>query len=136
MNRTLLSSTLGITLLLSSCSKTNKSDPTIKNAAIIADMECQSRTFTHQKFLLAARYSQLDNKMIKHQLAPPAADSIRHILDTEKQGLLNSSQGVSDSLRHFLRKLWKEEYTSKGQRDHLDSLTEIQLKKTCPLSTP
>ncbi|WP_423149342.1 hypothetical protein [Rubrolithibacter danxiaensis] len=121
---------------LAQCTSPYKTEKAKKDASVIARMECESRQFTHKKFLLADKYSALDNKVIRHEINQDESDSIRRKLDNEKAVLLKESQVKSDSLLHYLRKIWKEDYPSKSDRALLDSLTQIELKKICTLDSP
>ncbi|MGV8879089.1 MAG: hypothetical protein ACOH2A_08665 [Sphingobacteriaceae bacterium] len=122
--------------VFASCKQINTIESTRAYAAKIAELQCQSRLFTKQKFLLANEFTTLDNELISKQISAKKADSTRLALNYRKESLLNQSQVVSDSLLHYLRRIWKEKYPSKGDRAVLDSLTEQELLRICKLPSP
>lgn len=124
-----------VAVSISSCTQ-NKSMQMKEDAQKIAGMECISRGFTREKFLLASQYTKLDDQLLNKQISKQANDSMRTMLDVKKASLVKQSQVVSDSLLHFLRAAWKERYADKKAKMELDSLTELELKRTCKTSSP
>lgn len=119
-----------------SCKPISTIESTRVDAAKIAELQCQSRLFTKQKFLLANEFTKLDDELIGKEISSKKADSTRLALNLKKEKLLNKSQVVSDSLLHYLRRIWKEKYISKENRAVLDSLTEQELLRICKLPSP
>lgn len=106
------------------------------DAQKIARMECVSREFTHRKFLLANEYGKVDQLVVDHKISSDSALQLRAQLDREKTRLVSQAQVKSDSLLHFLRVVWKEKYVTREQRRVLDSLTEVELRHSCPAAAP
>lgn len=105
------------------------------DATLLARLECESRELTHQKFILAQKYQNLNNQENIQQGSSKNGSSLRE-LDLQKASLIKLSQKKSDSVNNLLKYLWKTKYQTKEEMNLLDEVTKSELKKMCSLSAP
>ena len=119
-------------LLISSCKEAPNKD-VVEDAQKIAKLKCSSRKLTEEKFILASRYTEIEQLKVENKITSDSLAKIKVRLDKEKAVLIQKSQDKSDELLLFLRGVWQEKYLTQADRAMLDSITELELRKVCKM---